>query len=43
VGEYSVEVKPPARKELEALSDNVLARVVKKIEAFGPGATAYWM
>jgi mRNA interferase RelE/StbE len=35
VGEYSVEVKPPARKELEALSDNALARVVKKIEALG--------
>ena len=30
---YSVEVKPPARKELEALPDNVLARVLQKIEA----------
>lgn len=28
---YSVEVKPPARKELEALPDNLLARVAKKI------------
>ena len=35
MGEYSGEVKPPARTELEALSDNVLARVVKKIEALG--------
>jgi mRNA interferase RelE/StbE len=35
VGKYSVEVKPPARKELEALPDNVLARVVKSIEALG--------
>lgn len=30
---YTVEVKPPARKELEALPDNVLARVVAKLEA----------
>ncbi len=30
---YSVEVKPAARKELEALPDNVLARVVQKMEA----------
>ena len=30
---YSVEVKPSARKELEALPDNVLARVVQKMEA----------
>jgi mRNA interferase RelE/StbE len=32
VGKYSVEVKPPARKELEALPDNVLARVVRKLD-----------
>ncbi|HME07892.1 MAG TPA: type II toxin-antitoxin system RelE/ParE family toxin [Bryobacteraceae bacterium] len=32
---YAVEVKPPARKELEALPDNVLARVVRKLEALG--------
>ena len=32
---YAVEVKPPARKELEALPDNVLARVVSKLEALG--------
>ena len=32
---YSVEVKPPARKELEALPNNVLARVVQKIEFLG--------
>lgn len=30
---YAVEVKPPARKELEALPDDVLARVVRKLEA----------
>ena len=33
MGKYSVEVKPPARKELEALPDNVLARVVRKLDA----------
>ncbi|MGH9432553.1 MAG: type II toxin-antitoxin system RelE family toxin [Terriglobia bacterium] len=32
---YSVEVKPPARKELEALPDNVLARVIRKIDSLG--------
>lgn len=32
---YSVELKPPARKELEALPDNVLARVVRKVESLG--------
>ena len=30
---YAVELKPPARKELEALPDNVLARVVRKLES----------
>ncbi len=30
---YSVEIKPPARKELEALPDTVLARVVRKLES----------
>ena len=30
---YTVEVKPPARKELEALPDNVLSRVVRRLEA----------
>jgi mRNA interferase RelE/StbE len=30
---YAVEVKPAARKELEALPDNVLSRVVRKLEA----------
>ena len=33
MGSYSVEVKPPARKELEALPDSVLARVLQKMEA----------
>ena len=32
---YSVEVKPPARKELEALPDDVLSRVVRKVESLG--------
>ena len=32
---YTVEVKPPARKELEALPDNVLSRVVRRLEALG--------
>jgi mRNA interferase RelE/StbE len=35
VGKYSVEVKPLAQKELEALSDELLARVVRKLEALG--------
>jgi mRNA interferase RelE/StbE len=35
VNSYTVEVKPPARKELEVLPDNVLARVVRKLEALG--------
>jgi mRNA interferase RelE/StbE len=33
VTSYFVEVKPPARKELEALPDKVLSRVVRKIES----------
>jgi mRNA interferase RelE/StbE len=33
VSNYSVEVKPSARKELEALPDNVLARVLRKIDS----------
>jgi mRNA interferase RelE/StbE len=33
VNNYAVEVKPSARKELEALPDNLLARVVRKLEA----------
>ena len=32
---YSVQVKPSALKELEALPDAVLARIVKKIESLG--------
>jgi len=35
VDNYSVEVKPSALKELEALPDAVLARIVKKIESLG--------
>ena len=30
---YVVEVKPSARKELEGLPDNLLARVVRKLES----------
>jgi mRNA interferase RelE/StbE len=32
---YTVEVKPSAPKELEALPDNVLVRVFLKIESLG--------
>jgi mRNA interferase RelE/StbE len=35
VNSYAVEVKPSARKELEALPGSVLARVVRKLEALG--------
>ena len=31
---YSVEVKPPARKELEALPDKALARIVPKMDSW---------
>ena len=33
MGKYSVEVKPSARKELEALPDPILARVIRKLES----------
>ena len=33
MSDYSVEVKPAARKELEALPDSALARVLRKMEA----------
>ena len=33
MGDYSIEVKPSARKELEALPDDLLARVLQKMEA----------
>jgi mRNA interferase RelE/StbE len=33
VSSYSVEVKASARKELEALPDNVLARVLQKMDS----------
>jgi mRNA interferase RelE/StbE len=32
---YTVEVKPAARRELEALADQVLSRVVRKLESLG--------
>jgi mRNA interferase RelE/StbE len=33
VDKYSVEVKPSARKELEALSDDLLARIVQRLDS----------
>jgi len=33
VGDYSVEVKPAARTELEALPESVLARVLRKMDS----------
>ncbi|MGH9610890.1 MAG: type II toxin-antitoxin system RelE family toxin [Bryobacteraceae bacterium] len=32
---YAVEVKPSARKELEALPDSVLSRLIRKMESLG--------
>ena len=37
MGKYSVEVKPTARKELEALPDGLLARVIRKLDALADG------
>lgn len=37
MGNYSVEVKPAARRELEDLPDHVLARAIRKIEDLGHG------
>jgi mRNA interferase RelE/StbE len=33
VNDYAVKVKPAARQELEALPDNLLSRVVRKLES----------
>jgi mRNA interferase RelE/StbE len=33
VDKYAVQLKPSARKELESLPDNVLARIVIKLES----------
>jgi mRNA interferase RelE/StbE len=33
VNSYAVEIKPSARKELDDLPDNVLERVIRKMEA----------
>ena len=30
---YSLDIKPSARKELESLSDNLIARIVSKIDS----------
>ena len=35
MSDYSVELKPSARKELEALPNDVLARVVRRMESLG--------
>ena len=35
MAEYRVEVKPSAKRELEALADNLLARVVRRLEFLG--------
>jgi mRNA interferase RelE/StbE len=35
VSSYAIEVKPSARKELEALPGTVLARIIQKIESLG--------
>jgi mRNA-degrading endonuclease RelE of RelBE toxin-antitoxin system len=35
VGDYSIEVKPSARKELEALPDYIPAHVLEKVETLG--------
>ena len=35
MGSYIIEVKASARKELEALPNNVLGRVVRKLESLG--------
>jgi len=32
VGDYSIQVKPSAHKELEGLPDKILARIIQKIE-----------
>jgi len=32
VGDYSIEIKPSARKELEALPDDILTRVLQRME-----------
>ena len=32
MGDYSIQLKPSARKELEALPDRILARIVQKLE-----------
>jgi mRNA interferase RelE/StbE len=33
VNSYSVDVKPAATKEIEALPDNALSRVIRKVES----------
>ena len=33
MGSYAVEIKPSARKELEALPNHLLSRVVRKIQS----------
>ena len=42
VASYALDIKPSARKELERLSDNLIARIAPKIEALAadPNNTA---
>ena len=35
VADYSIEVKPSARKELEALTDSILGRIIGKVGSLG--------
>ena len=35
MGSYAVEIKPSARRELEAIPDNVLSRVIGKMDFLG--------
>ena len=35
MGDYSVEIKPSVRKEIEALPASVLARIIYKLESLG--------
>jgi mRNA interferase RelE/StbE len=38
VDNYAVEIKPAARKEMDRLSDNLIARLLPKIEALRANA-----
>jgi mRNA interferase RelE/StbE len=36
VAKYAIDIKPSARKELENLSDRLIARLIPKIEGLAP-------